>query len=174
LPRELMVPPGVPDFMTRMRFVEPSMHVIEGRAWSGQGAIVKVELSDDGGATWSPASLEAPLSPYAWRRWRFGWDATRPGEYELCVRATDEAGEVQARAMYLLLASRMRDERRAGIIRAIADAEESHRRRIEDRLRAMGEPIPDSSAVKLSLLQRLQAQLAPVETVIARMEEAEE
>ena len=76
--------------------------------------------------------------------------------------------------MYLLLASRMRDERRAGIIRAIADAEESHRRRIEERLRAMGEPIPDPSAVKLSLLQRLQAQLAPVETVIARMEEAEE
>ena len=56
---------------------------------------MKVELSDDGGATWSPASLEAPLSPYAWRRWRFGWDATRPGEYELCVRATDEAGNVQ-------------------------------------------------------------------------------
>ena len=95
LPRALMVPPGVPDFMTRMRFVEPSTQVIEGRAWSGQGAIVKVELSDDGGATWSPASLEAPLSPYAWRRWKFGWDATRPGEYELCVRATDEAGNVQ-------------------------------------------------------------------------------
>src|SRR5437870_769295 len=76
--------------------------------------------------------------------------------------------------MYLILAARIRDGRRGEIIRAIADAEESHRRRIEERLRAMGEPIPDPSAVKLSLLQRLQAQLAPVETVIARMEEAEE
>ncbi len=83
-------------------------------------------------------------------------------------------GEVQARAMYLLLAARMRDGRRGEIIRAIADAEASHRKRIEERLRAMGEPVPDASTVKLSLFQRLQAQLAPVEAVIARMEEAEE
>src|SRR5256714_14820901 len=83
-------------------------------------------------------------------------------------------GELQARAMYLLLAARMRDGRRGDIIRTIADAEASHRKRIEERLRAMGEPVPDASTVKLSLLQRLQAQLAPVEAVIARMEAAEE
>ncbi len=76
--------------------------------------------------------------------------------------------------MYLILAARMRDGRRGEIIRAIADAEASHRERIEERLRAMGEPVPDASTVKLSLFQRLQAQLAPVEAVIARMEEAEE
>jgi len=95
LPRALMVPPGLPDFMTRKRFVEPTTHVIEGRAWSGQGAIAKVDFSQDGGVSWSPARLEPHVSPYAWRRWTFGWDATRPGEYELCVRATDEAGNVQ-------------------------------------------------------------------------------
>jgi len=94
-PRALMVPPGVPDFMSRRRFVKPSMQVIEGRAWSGQGSIVKVELSDDGGATWSSATLEVPVSPYAWRRWTCGWDATRVGQYQLCVRATDQAGNVQ-------------------------------------------------------------------------------
>src|SRR5437870_8539687 len=76
--------------------------------------------------------------------------------------------------MYLILAARIRDGRRGEIIRAIADAEASHRERIEERLRAMGEPVPDASTVKLSLFQRLQAQLAPVEAVIARMEEAEE
>ena len=83
-------------------------------------------------------------------------------------------GEVQARAMYLLLAARMGDSRRGEIIRAIADAEANHRQRIEARLREMGEAVPDGSSVQLSLLQRLQARIAPVETVLAQMEAAEE
>jgi vacuolar iron transporter family protein len=83
-------------------------------------------------------------------------------------------GEVQANEMYRLLAERMGDTRKGEIIRAIADAEVSHRRRIEDRLRELGEPVPDPSSVKLSVVQRLQARLAPVENVIQRMEEAEE
>jgi len=95
LPRALMVPPGVPDFMTRKRFVRSATHLVEGRAWSGRGAIARVDFSQDGGATWSPATLEPHLSPYAWRRWTFAWDARRPAEYELCVRAADEAGNVQ-------------------------------------------------------------------------------
>ena len=76
--------------------------------------------------------------------------------------------------MYTILAGRMGDSRRAEIIRAIADAEASHRERIEKRLRELGQPVPDPSSVKLSPLQRLQARLAPVEMVISRMEEAEE
>jgi len=83
-------------------------------------------------------------------------------------------GEVQAREMYMALAERLGDSRRAEIIRAIADAEASHRERIEKRLRDLGQPVPDPSSVKLSFLQRLQARLAPVETVISRMEAAEE
>src|SRR5438552_8447480 len=76
--------------------------------------------------------------------------------------------------MYMALAERLGDSRRAEIIRAIADAEASHRERIEKRLRDLGQPVPDPSSVKLSFLQRLQARLAPVETVISRMEAAEE
>src|SRR5215470_1920347 len=83
-------------------------------------------------------------------------------------------GEVQANQMYMLLAERMGDTRKGEIIRAIADAEASHRQRIEARLRELGEPIPDPSTVKLSLVQRVQARLAPVENLIARMEAAEE
>jgi VIT1/CCC1 family predicted Fe2+/Mn2+ transporter/rubrerythrin len=83
-------------------------------------------------------------------------------------------GEVQARQMYLLLAERMGSSRRGEIIRAIADAEASHRHRIEKRLRELGQTVPDPSAVNLSVIQRLQARLAPVEMVIARMEAAEE
>jgi VIT1/CCC1 family predicted Fe2+/Mn2+ transporter/rubrerythrin len=83
-------------------------------------------------------------------------------------------GEVQARAMYLILAERLGEGRKGEIVRAIADAEGSHRERIEKRLRELGETVPDPSTVKLSALQRLQARLAPVEMVIQRMEAAEE
>ena len=83
-------------------------------------------------------------------------------------------GEVQARALYTILADRMSDPHRAELIRAIAAAEGSHRQRIEARLRELGQPLPDPSTVKLSLAQRLQARLAPVEMVMARMEAAEE
>src|SRR2546422_691886 len=44
LPRALMVPPGVPDFMSRTRFVEPTTLQIEGRAWSGQAPIARVDF----------------------------------------------------------------------------------------------------------------------------------
>src|SRR3954471_9285546 len=36
--RSLMVPPGIPDFATRRRFVSREPEVIEGRAWSGAGS----------------------------------------------------------------------------------------------------------------------------------------
>ena len=81
--------------MTRKRFVERAVHVVEGRAWSGRGAIVKVEFSDDGGATWAAARLDRETSPYAWRRWEHRWEPAGPGEYELCARATDAAGNSQ-------------------------------------------------------------------------------
>jgi sulfane dehydrogenase subunit SoxC len=93
--RSLMLPPGIPDFMTRKRFVEAGRSTVEGRAWSGSAPIERVEVSDDGGETWADARLGAlPVSPYAWRSWSFEWDA-QPGDQELCSRATDGTGETQ-------------------------------------------------------------------------------
>jgi vacuolar iron transporter family protein len=83
-------------------------------------------------------------------------------------------GEILARETYMLLAGRMRDPRKAEIIRAIAEAEGGHRARIERRLRELGERIPDPGTVRMSPMQWLQARLAPVEMVISRMEAAEE
>lgn len=94
LPRALMVPPGVPDFMSRTRFTAPGAHMLEGRAWSGCAPVTRVELSDDGGASWADAALAPPVSKYAWRAWTFQWDASL-GDHELCVRATDADGNVQ-------------------------------------------------------------------------------
>jgi sulfane dehydrogenase subunit SoxC len=97
LPRALMVPPGVPDFMSRTRLVRPGIHAIEGRAWSGRAPVAKVEFSDDGGASWVDATLGDAVSAYAWRGWTHEWHATTPGAYELCVRATDAEGNTQPR-----------------------------------------------------------------------------
>jgi sulfane dehydrogenase subunit SoxC len=94
LPRSLMVPPGVPEFMTRERHLEPGSVTLTGRAWSGQGPIERVEVSTDGGETFAPATLDAPLGPHAWRGWRFDWDAPA-GEHVLSSRATDAAGNTQ-------------------------------------------------------------------------------
>jgi sulfane dehydrogenase subunit SoxC len=94
LPRSLTMPPGVPDFMTRRRHLEPGPCTLRGRAWSGWGPIERVEVSHDGGATWGGAELDPPLSHAAWRGWTFAW-AAEEGEHELCSRATDAAGNTQ-------------------------------------------------------------------------------
>jgi sulfane dehydrogenase subunit SoxC len=93
--RALMVPPGIPVFLAPMRIVEAGECVLEGRAWSGVAEVTRVEVSTDGGETWREAELEpASLGRWAWRGWRFVWNA-EPGEYELCCRASDAAGNMQ-------------------------------------------------------------------------------
>jgi DMSO/TMAO reductase YedYZ molybdopterin-dependent catalytic subunit len=94
LPRSLTIPPGIPDFMTRERFAAAGRIVLEGRAWSGWGAIERVEVSTDGGATWDDAKLAEPLGERAWRGWSYAWDAA-PGGYVISSRATDAAGNSQ-------------------------------------------------------------------------------
>jgi DMSO/TMAO reductase YedYZ molybdopterin-dependent catalytic subunit len=67
---------------------------IRGYAWSGQGQIVRVELSADGGATWREAGLLPSVAPAAWREWRAEWTPSA-GTVELLARATDETGDTQ-------------------------------------------------------------------------------
>jgi VIT1/CCC1 family predicted Fe2+/Mn2+ transporter/rubrerythrin len=83
-------------------------------------------------------------------------------------------GEVEARAVYEILADRMRDPRRAQVIREIADGEARHRERIEKRLSELGQPTPDSSTVHISTWLRLQARFAPVMSMLAHMESNEQ
>jgi DMSO/TMAO reductase YedYZ molybdopterin-dependent catalytic subunit len=93
-PRSLMVPPGIPEFMTRDRTVAAGSVPLEGRAWSGHAPIDEVEVSTDGGETWNAAELEPAGESWAWRGWSFRWNA-EPGEHVLCCRARDEAGNEQ-------------------------------------------------------------------------------
>ena len=93
--RSLMVPPGIPEFLSRSRIVDAGRCELVGRAWSGEAEIVSVDVSTDGGETWGEAELGPDsLGRWAWRPWRFVW-AARPGAFELCCRARDAAGNVQ-------------------------------------------------------------------------------
>jgi rubrerythrin len=83
-------------------------------------------------------------------------------------------GEVEAQAVYTILAQRMRDPRRGQVIREIAGGEARHRERIERRLRELGQPLPNPSTVRISTWLRLQARFAPVMRMLAHMESNEQ
>ena len=92
--RSLMVPPGFPTFLPRSRNLRPGPVTLQGRAWSGQGPVERVEVSVDGGGSWKDAELETAIGPHAWHRWTFAWDAT-PGTHVVASRATDATGATQ-------------------------------------------------------------------------------
>jgi DMSO/TMAO reductase YedYZ molybdopterin-dependent catalytic subunit len=92
MPRALMAPPGVPEFMSRRRHLPPGPVTVEGRAWSGWGEIDSVELAVDG--EWRPARVEPGRGRFAWSRWTAEWDATA-GVHELACRCTDASGNTQ-------------------------------------------------------------------------------
>ncbi|MDR6416851.1 sulfite oxidase [Pseudarthrobacter sulfonivorans] len=90
--RSLMVPPGIPDFFYRKRVLPHGPVMLQGRAWSGEGAVTAVEVGIDG--QWVTAHLEKPAGPFAWCKWTLPWVAD-PGEHELSCRATDSTGATQ-------------------------------------------------------------------------------
>lgn len=91
--KSLMVPPGVPDWSSRKRYVKAGHTELMGRAWSGDGkSIEKVEVEI--GGEWRLAALEKNPDRYAWTKWKIDWLA-KPGEHILRCRATDDDGETQ-------------------------------------------------------------------------------
>ncbi len=93
--RSALKGPGFPDAISRMRFVPRGSHVLKGMAWSGRGAITKVEVSTNDRRTWRPATLEPQVGPFAWTPFSFTWNVARRGEYIVSSRATDARGNVQ-------------------------------------------------------------------------------
>lgn len=65
---------------------------IRGFAFSGAPDISKVEVSDDGGATWNEAQLDSRHDPYAWRLWSYKWAPRAKGKATITARATDSRG----------------------------------------------------------------------------------
>jgi len=96
--RSLMVPPGIPDFFTRARYLEETDCVkLCGRAWAGHKQIKTVQVSTDGGATWALATLDASIGKFAWIGWSFNWTNVKVGKYLLSCRAVDSEDNVQTK-----------------------------------------------------------------------------
>jgi len=89
---------GVKSVITRpsstMTLPRPGRYEITGVAWSGAGRIRQVEVSTDGGATWTAATLLGEERPKAFVRFRLPWEWTgKPAVLQ--SRATDEKGRLQ-------------------------------------------------------------------------------
>ena len=72
----------------------PGLYEMTGLAWSGRGAITKVEITVDGGQRWTTAVLQTPVLPRAHTRFRWSWQWDGR-ESLLASRCTDETGYVQ-------------------------------------------------------------------------------
>jgi DMSO/TMAO reductase YedYZ molybdopterin-dependent catalytic subunit len=68
---------------------------VHGAAWAGEADVAKVELSTDGGKTWSAATLLGKPVPFCWRLWEYRWKPSTAGAAVLLARATDSRGRVQ-------------------------------------------------------------------------------
>jgi len=68
---------------------------LRGMAWAGEEHVTNVDISTDGGSTWTAATLSKESLSYTWRLWTAQWRPTQPGYYTVMSRATDSAGRVQ-------------------------------------------------------------------------------
>jgi len=71
---------------------------LQGVAWAGEADVVKVEVSADGGNTWTPAELGKEQARYAWRIFHHSMKLPGSGDFVLMSRATDSQGHVQPAA----------------------------------------------------------------------------
>ena len=72
----------------------PGFYQISGLAWSGRGAIRRVEVSVDGGRVWKDAELQSPVLNVAFTRFLLGWKWDGQ-EAIVQSRCTDTHGDVQ-------------------------------------------------------------------------------
>lgn len=68
---------------------------ITGWAWSGYGAITRVEVKVDGESTWHEAKIGVSDSSHAWTPWSLTIPLPHSGRFVLSTRATDASGAVQ-------------------------------------------------------------------------------
>ena len=80
------------------RFASGRAVVVEGMAWDAGYGIDRVEVSVDGGARWSAATLGADAGRFSLRPWRFEFTPTTAGPRTLLARATNRLGLTQPAA----------------------------------------------------------------------------
>jgi sulfane dehydrogenase subunit SoxC len=72
----------------------PGVYQITGLAWSGGGAVKKVEISFDGGHTWKEAEIRGDVHSFAHTRFGMNWKWDGQ-ECVIMSRCIDELGQVQ-------------------------------------------------------------------------------
>jgi DMSO/TMAO reductase YedYZ molybdopterin-dependent catalytic subunit len=77
------------------RFRRGERIAVHGRAWIGEGAVDRVEISADEGRTWRRASLSSAGDKYAWRGFTFDFQPDRVGYVTFLARAWDTRGNAQ-------------------------------------------------------------------------------
>jgi len=78
--------------------VKPGKVTVGGLAWDGGYGIRSVEVSTDGGKTWSGAKLGEDLGRYAFRPWSFDLNA-KPGKNTVMANAINAIGQTQTAAL---------------------------------------------------------------------------
>lgn len=95
----------ITEMKVKAQIARPSLHEvvpantayrIVGAAWTGDSDVTNVEVSTDGGKTYSKATLLGEPIRHAWRFWEFAWNTPAcPGTYTLMALATDARGNTQ-------------------------------------------------------------------------------
>ena len=67
---------------------------ISGLAWTGRGKVARVDVSTDGGKSWTEAELQGPVQSMAHTRFQHMWEWNGAAT-TLMSRATDETGATQ-------------------------------------------------------------------------------
>jgi DMSO/TMAO reductase YedYZ molybdopterin-dependent catalytic subunit len=74
-----------------------SLYRVHGAAWTGTGAITRVEITFDSGQTWNDAKLLDEPVKNAWRLWEYEWRTpATAGPHTVTARATDSSGAAQS------------------------------------------------------------------------------
>ncbi|MBM6593857.1 sulfite oxidase [Microvirga pudoricolor] len=68
---------------------------LRGAAWAGDHAVTGVEVSRDGGETWTQAALTPLRNRYDWTRWTARITLPGEGAHEIMARATSSQGQSQ-------------------------------------------------------------------------------
>jgi DMSO/TMAO reductase YedYZ molybdopterin-dependent catalytic subunit len=77
------------------QLVKSGAHNIRGIAWTGSGAVSKVEISFDKEDSWEPAKLEKTPKEYQTVSWSYPIEFKSGNAYHISVRATDSEGKTQ-------------------------------------------------------------------------------
>jgi DMSO/TMAO reductase YedYZ molybdopterin-dependent catalytic subunit len=84
----------------RAHFKGSQTITVRGKAWVGEGAVERVEISTDEGRSWQRAELGKRGDKYAWRGFTYEHRPQRPGYVTFLARAWDDRGNAQPAVPY--------------------------------------------------------------------------